>query len=98
MSIAVSRLPLQGVCVALERARQLRGLDDGPWSIGVRDARGELLASAMLDSYAQVKAFARAMEDLGLPHSLGAAHEDAPSCDFSFRLREAVAAGDLLHA
>lgn len=94
-----SNLPFQSMCVAVERARQVRGADDGPWTVGVRDANGELLASAMLDSHAQVKAFAAAMEDLGFVHSLLEAQEDVRCCDFSFRLRDAVAAEpDLLGA
>jgi hypothetical protein len=94
-------LPFQSMCVALERARQVTGQDDGPWTVGVRDADGDLLASAMLASYAQVKAFAQAMEDLGFVHSILEAHEDVRCCDFSFRLRSAVPAEarrDLLHA
>jgi hypothetical protein len=95
-------LPFQSMCVALERAKKIDGADDGPWTVGVRDANGELLASAMLDCYAQVKAFAAAMEDLGFVHSILEAQEDVRCCDFSFRLREVVAAererGDLLHA
>ena len=93
-------LPFQSMCVALERARAVTGADDGPWTVGVRDAQGELLASAMLDSYAQVKAFARAMADLGFAHSVIEAQEDVRCCDFSFRQR-AVAirpAGALLTA
>jgi hypothetical protein len=88
------------MCVAIERAKKIRAFDDGPWTVGVRDAEGELLASAMLDSYAQVKAFAREMEGLGFTHSMLEAQEDLRCCDFSFRLRENVAAaqGDLLHA
>jgi hypothetical protein len=89
------------MCVALERAKQVEGADDGPWTVGVRDVHGELLASAMLDSYAQVKAFASAMQDLGFVHSVLQAQEDAGCCDFSFRLRLEEArrtGGDLLHA
>jgi hypothetical protein len=94
-------LPFQSMCVALERAKKVDGLDDGPWTVGVRDAAGELLASAMLDNYAQVKAFAKAMDDLGFVHSIREAQEDVRCCDFSFRLREVVLAQrerDLLHA
>lgn len=94
-------LPFQSMCVALERAKRVNGADDGPWTVGVRDADGELLASAMLDCYAQVKAFAQAMEDLGFVHSILEAQEDVRCCDFTFRLREAVstpARGELLHA
>lgn len=83
-------LPVESMCVALERARRVRGLDDGPWSVGVRDPGGELLANAMLDSYAQVKAFAQAMEDLGYVHSILGAGEDARCCDFTFRVRAPV--------
>lgn len=75
------------MCVALERAKQVAGSDDGPWTVGVRNGQGELLASAMLDSYAQVKAFAGAMEDLGFVHSI-LEEESARCCDFSFRLRQ----------
>jgi hypothetical protein len=95
-------LPFQSMCVALERAKKVTGEDDGPWTVGVRDADGDLLASAMLESYAQVKAFARAMEDLGFVHSILEAHEDVRCCDFSFRLRsgaaEQAARQDLLTA
>lgn len=100
MSTNAPNLHFQSMCVALERARQVSGLDDGPWTVGVRDADGALLASAMLDSYAQVKAFAAAMEDLGFVHFVLEAQEDVRCCDFSFRPRDAVAqaAGDLLHA
>lgn len=93
-------LPLQSVCVALERAKRVDGADDGPWTVGVRDPDGELLASAMLDSHAQVKAFAVAMEDLGFEHSLFDAQEDLRCCDYTFRVRAAgiPAAGDLLAA
>ena len=86
-------LPFQSMCVALERARTVDGADDGPWTVGVRDAEGDLLASAMLASYAQVKAFTAAMEDLGFVHSVLEAHEDVRCCDFSFRLRDVVMAG-----
>jgi hypothetical protein len=85
-----ANLPFQSMCVALERAKNVNGADDGPWTVGVRDAAGELLASAMLESYAQVKAFAQAMEDLGFTHSVLEAQENVRCCDFSFRLREAV--------
>jgi hypothetical protein len=90
MSRTEPNLPFQSMCVAVERAKNVRGRDDGPWTVGVRDAQGELLASAMLDSYAQVKAFAAAMEDLGFVHSMLETREDARCCDFSFRLREEV--------
>ena len=83
-------LPFQSMCVALERARRVAGADDGPWTVGVRDAEGALLASAMLDSYAQVKAFAEAMGDLGFVHAILEAQENVRCCDFSFRLREVV--------
>ena len=63
--MAFIHLPFQSMCVALERARAVSGDGDGPWTVGLRDARGELLASAMLDSYGQVKAFTQAMEELG---------------------------------
>lgn len=94
-------LPFQSMCVALERARKVSGADDGPWTVGVRDAQGALLASAMLDSHAQVKAFAQAMEDLGFVHALLEEQQDVRCCDYSFRLRQGTAAaarGDLLHA
>lgn len=88
------------MCVALERARQVAGSDDGPWTVGVRNDRGELLASAMLESHAQVKAFAAAMEDLGFVHSVLEAQEAGCCCDYSFRLRRDAPRpeGDLLHA
>jgi hypothetical protein len=86
----MTNLPFQSMCVAIERAKAVAGADDGPWTVGVRDADGELLASAMLDSHAQVKAFASAMEDLGFVHSVLQAQEDARCCDYSFRLREEV--------
>jgi hypothetical protein len=88
------------MCVALERARLVTGDGDGPWTVGVRDAGGALLASAMLDTYAQVKAFTQAMEELGFVHAVLDAHEDCGCCDFSFRLREQVpqSGGDLLVA
>lgn len=100
MSRTQPNLPFQSMCVAIERARTVAGRDDGPWTVGVRDAQGELLASAMLDNYAQVKAFAGAMEDLGFAHSLLEAKEDARCCDFSFRLRDELVLpeADLLHA
>ena len=91
-------LPFESMCVALERAKRITGADDGPWSVGVRDEDGELLASAMLDSYAQVKAFTHAMEDLGFTHSVLPAQEDLRCCDFSFRLRRAVPTGELMPA
>jgi hypothetical protein len=89
------------MCVALERARRASAAGDGPWTVGVRDPRGELLASAMLDSYAQLKAFTQAMEELGFTPSAREAGESCGSCDFSFTLREeqASAAGrDLITA
>jgi hypothetical protein len=88
------------MCVAIERAKNVKGLDDGPWSVGVRDGSGQLLASALLDSYAQVKAFAQAMEDLGFVHAILEARDDPRCCDFSFQLREEVVqrSADLLHA
>jgi hypothetical protein len=91
-------LPFQSMCVALERARRVAGADDGPWTVGVRDACGELLASAMLDSHAQVKAFTAAMEDLGFVHS-ALEREDLRCCDFSFRPRclAIAATGAVLH-
>ena len=101
MSLKEHNLPFQSMCVALERARKVSGADDGPWTVGVRDAKGALLASAMLDSYAQVKAFAQAMEDLGFVHALLEQQEDVRCCDFSFRLQDEVpaeAGRDLLHA
>lgn len=100
MAPNLPNLPFQSMCVALERARKVSGSGDGPWTVGVRDAQGELLASAMLDSYAQVKAFAQAMADLGFVHSLLEAQEDARCCDFTFRLREEIGQEDreLLHA
>ncbi len=93
-------LPFQSMCVALERARQVAGSDDGPWTVGIRNEQGELLASAMLDSHAQVKAFAGAMEDLGFVHSVLEAQEAGCCCDFSFRPRREVGLpeGDLLDA
>jgi hypothetical protein len=94
-----TNLPFECMCVAVERARQVRGADDGPWTVGVRDAAGELLASAMLDSHAQVKAFAAAMQDLGFTHSLLQAQEGTSCCDFTFRMRDpARAEGEVLHA
>jgi hypothetical protein len=97
MTTEYRNLPFESMCVAVERARQVRGLADGPWTVGVRDPGGELLASAMLDGYAQVKAFASAMEDLGFEHTVLEAQEDARCCDFTFRLRE-TASADLLSA
>jgi hypothetical protein len=94
MSQNPPNLPFQSMCVAVERARKVKGLDDGPWTVGVRDARGELLASAMLDHYAQVKAFAEAMDDLGFVHSMLEAQENVRCCDFTFRLRSDVPAGE----
>lgn len=93
-------LPLQSMCVALERARQAAGGDSGPWTVGLRDDAGALLASAMLDSYAQVKAFAREMEGLGYVQTILEAHENIPCCDFSFRSRgeSPVPQGNLLHS
>jgi hypothetical protein len=100
MSSNPPNLPFQSMCVALERAKQVAGSDDGPWTVGVRNDRGELLASAMLESHAQVKAFTAAMEDLGFVHSVLEAQEAGCSCDYSFRLRRDAPqpAGDLLHA
>lgn len=97
--MSMTHLPFQSMCVALERARRICGDGDGPWTVGVRDAGGELLASAMLDSYAQVKAFTQAMDELGFVHSVLGAHENGRCCDFSFRPREtAHRDGDLLAA
>ena len=98
--MSFENLPFQSMCVALERARTVLGADDGPWTVGVRGDDGELLASAMLQSHAQVKAFAAAMEDLGFVHSLLEAQEDLRCCDYTFRLRHSgvPAAGDLLAA
>lgn len=95
MAFTEQNLPFQSMCVALERARNVNGADDGPWTVGVRDAAGELLASAMLDSHAQVKAFTSAMEDLGFAHSGMEAQEHARCCDFTFRLREPAGAEQL---
>ncbi|RYF18977.1 MAG: hypothetical protein EOO30_01140 [Comamonadaceae bacterium] len=80
-------LPFDCMRVAVERAKTVNGADDGPWTVGVRDAGGALLASAMLDSYAQVKAFTGAMEDLGFMHSVLPAQENVGCCDFTFRRR-----------
>jgi hypothetical protein len=77
--------------IALERARRVQGQDDGPWSVGVRDARGSLLAQGLLESYAQVRAFAAAMGELGYEHCLRGSREDSGCCDFTFRQREAAA-------
>jgi hypothetical protein len=99
MQSNTGNLPFESMCVALERAKKVTGVDDGPWSVGVRDAAGELLAQAMLESYAQVRAFAQAMEDLGFVHSILEAQEGGKCCDFSFRVREGrVVQQDLLHA
>lgn len=100
MHDAETNLPFQSMCVAIERAKLATGRDDGPWTVGVRDADGELLASAMLDSYAQVKAFAEAMADLGYDHSALEQHSDMRCCDFSFRLREPLPLWEreLMHA
>ena len=87
MAVFDDNLPFECMCVAIERARRVNGLDDGPWSVGLRDAAGELLASAVLDSHAQVKAFAAAMEDLGFTHAMAVGQEDAYWCDFSFTPR-----------
>ena len=94
MAVFDDNLPFECMCVAIERARRVNGLDDGPWTVGLRDADGELLASAMLDSHAQVKAFAAAMEDLGFTPAMVVAREDAYWCDFSFtrRVQEAPVA------
>lgn len=88
------------MCAALERAKQVTGSDDGPWTVGVRNDRGELVASAMLESHAQVKAFAAAMEDLGFVHSVLQAQEAGCCCDYSFRPREDAPQpeGDVVHA
>jgi hypothetical protein len=97
MSFANSHLPnlpFESMCVAVERARKVSGGHDGPWTVGVRDDDGELLASAMLDSYAQVKAFAGAMADLGFVHATLKEQQDAHCCDFSFRLRAHAGAGE----
>ena len=91
-------LPFQSMCVALERARRVAPGTGGPWTVGVRDAQGELLASAALEGYAQVQAFSAAMEDLGFSHSVLDTHQDSRCCDFTFRLRQPAAAGDLLPA
>lgn len=98
--MSLTNLPFQSMSVALERARHVSGASDGPWTVGVRDGRGELLASAMLDSYAQVKAFTQAMDELGFVHSVLESQESCRCCDFSFRLREEVpeTGGDLLAA
>jgi hypothetical protein len=100
MSSINENLPFESMCVAVERARQVRGQDDGPWSVGVRDAGGALLGHALLDSYAQVKAFARAMEEFGYEHSILGSREDSRCCDFTFRLREELVASipDLIAA
>jgi hypothetical protein len=98
MQSTTGNLPLQSMCVALERASKVTGTDDGPWSVGVRDAGGELLGHAILESYTQVRAFAEAMDDLGFVHSILEAHEDARCCDFSFRLRGVLVQEDLLNA
>lgn len=99
--MAFTHPPIQSMCVALERARRASAAGDGPWTVGVRDARGELLASAMLDSYAQVKAFRQAMEELGFADSTLQSRESCGCCDFSFTSCEeerARAGGDLLAA
>ena len=100
MAVHNENLPFECLCVAVERARQVSGLDDGPWTVGVRDDSGELLASAMLESYAQVRAFGEAMETFGFSHGLMEAGEDDHCCDFTFRLRSLhrLEAADLLHA
>lgn len=81
---------------AVERAREASGQDDGPWSVGVRDTRGKLLAHALLENYAQVKAFTRAMEGFGYEHCILGSREDSGCCDFTFRPR--TVAMDLLTA
>jgi hypothetical protein len=96
MAVPGIYLPFECMCAAIEKARQVNGLDDGPWRVGVRDDSGELLASAMLESYAQVKAFGQAMEEFGFSHGLLEAGEDDHCCDFIFRLRREAA--DLPHA
>lgn len=80
-------LPFECMCVAIERAKTVSGADDGPWTVGVRDGEGALLGSAMLDSYAQVKAFTEAMEDFGFQHAVLPAQENLGCCDFTFRRR-----------
>ena len=47
-----------------------------------------ILASAMLQSHAQVKAFAAAMEDMGFAPATAVTAEDAYWCDFSFTRTE----------
>lgn len=84
MAVFDDTLPFECMCVAIERARRVNGLDDGPWTVGLRDAGGELLASAMLDSHAQVKAFTAAMENFGFQPASVVGQEDAYWCDFSF--------------
>ncbi|HYE40802.1 MAG TPA: hypothetical protein VEB23_12770 [Ramlibacter sp.] len=81
------KLPFECMCVAIERAKQVSGADDGPWTVGVRDEEGALLASAMLDNHAQVKAFTTAMEDFGFVHTQLPQQETPGCCDFSFRRR-----------
>lgn len=87
MAVDNKNLPFECMCVAIERARRVNGLDDGPWTVGLRDPDGELLASAMLDSHAQVKVFSAAMEELGFAPSQVVGPEDAYWCDFSFTPR-----------
>jgi hypothetical protein len=100
MAVPNNNLPFECLCVAVERARRVNGLDDGPWTVGVRDGSGELLASAMLESYAQVRAFGEAMEEFGFSHGLMEAGEDDHCCDFTFRLHRGLHRedADLLHA
>ena len=87
-------LPFESMCVAVERARKVAVAGDAPWTVGVRDAHGQLLASALLQGYAQVRAFVDAMADLGFNHSILEAQDDLRCCDFSFRLREEVGVVD----
>jgi hypothetical protein len=94
MSQNPPNLPFQSLCVAVERAKKVKGLDDGPWTVGVRNTQGELLASAMLDHHAQVKAFTEAMEDLGFVPAAFEAQENMRCCDYTFRLRDEVPAGE----
>lgn len=98
MAVPNNNLPFECLCVAVERARQVQGQDDGPWTVGVRDESGQLLASAMLESYAQVRAFGAAMEEFGFSHGLLEAAEDDLCCDFTFRLHHLQSEADLLHA
>ena len=94
MPVCKDNLPFECKSKASERARGVTGINDGPWTVGLRDAAGALLASAMLESHAQVKAFAAAMEAMGFTPVMQVAAEDAYWCDFSFtpRSEEEVAA------